>query len=70
MSQQSVIQFFDVILQNKELPRQLNYEVAESVLKILLRIMEENDHNFSNVDLEAVLEKQTELTDECLEAVA
>lgn len=70
MSQQSVIQFFDAVFQNKQLQGQLNYGIAEFAPEILLQIAKENGYSFLTEDLKAVLEKQTELSDKQLEAVA
>lgn len=70
MSQESVIQFFDAVFQNKQLQGQLNYEVAKSAPNALIQIAQENGYSFSTEDLKTVLEAQAELSDKQLEAIA
>lgn len=70
MSQEAVIQFFDAVYQNKELQGQLNYGFATAAPKAVIQIAQDNGYSFAASDLKAALDKQVELTDRQLDAVA
>jgi predicted ribosomally synthesized peptide with nif11-like leader len=70
MLQDSVIQFFDTIFQNKQLQGQLNQVLAKVAPQTLIEIAKSHGYNFTIEDLKAVLTNQGELSEQQLGSVA
>jgi predicted ribosomally synthesized peptide with nif11-like leader len=68
--QDSVIQFFDTIFQNKQLQGQLNQVLAKVAPQALIQIAQSHGYNFTIEDLKAVLTNQGELSEQQLGSVA
>ncbi|MBF2048550.1 MAG: Nif11-like leader peptide family RiPP precursor [Elainella sp. C42_A2020_010] len=70
MAEDTVIKFFDAAHKNTDIQGQIYYALAKTDPDLLLQIAQENGYQFTSNDLKSVMDKQSELSAEQLDAIA